>query len=1154
MEPLDTDVVNLAKAIRQQESGGNFNAIGDNGDSKGAYQFNKGNYNVWAKQYLGDENLPFTPENQNKVAYHRIKDLKNQGYNPGQIAAIWNSGQPDVNVVPEYVQNVYRNYQQVKGISTPQTVSQPIEETRQGRIEQGLPVSVNPGKAAPTKAGEFVRGLIKPVATLLARPYQVGLAIGGASPEKQTIHSKYLGDIEAPTTAKDVVKDVGRGLETVSLGIGGGGAANLAKGVTKEAITKLAVQGAKEGALAGALGSGGAAIEEGKPLGKVLGQTAIGTAAGGTIGGVLGVAAPLAARGISTATKGAGTALKATGLIKSTADDAEKAVRSVAEEYERAAGGGLPSSFRKSQKTRKGELKPWNQTVAEYGIVPQEGIDKSWDVENALTDIDAINDEFAKTKANFIKNENARFNIDEALRVADSKIDSSTPSEVARNKAKAKIREEVDAVLAKSKPEINDAGERLLTAQDIERIRDIGYSLTPFDPADSQKIGKAAGYSLAKAVNETIDKYATFPSYRSFNREWSNILNAQEALEHLKTKKVRLSKGLSGQIAMKALGPIFGYSKGGIIGAILGDLGADTAGRLLSDPQLRTMVQRSIIQKAGQKMPKEKIIGALEKEIADYVANQATLPQLPAAGQTSAPLYGTGEIKTPQSIKQEESAMKAGQEMFKRQGLLKGKGETPKTSLLDKINNTPNKQGGFIKAYEGEKDLTTKILKDLEGKTTVSKQYILDATNRGELKQVERDLIREIVSKEGDTVNVADFAKKVKAELLPLKRVSSDISYKENGVTMRTREAGAKVIPSRYESISLPSEVRGDVKNYRENIYESPIKTSAGETHFSGNSKNYFGHTRIEDMADNKTRRVIEVQSDLYQKGNLEREMPYQTGMSESVLRKLNPNSKLQPGDVVKYDEVPGKIKEYKITENKNGNIQGGLFSRNKEVSKLQQYNDPTAHFRMVREEIKKAAQDGKTKLQFPTGETAMKIEGLGESTRWRPITNRNALLKQDDLKVGMSITGDEPGVVGTGEWIITDVLGDGKFKAVPKDKIIEYQGTRYHWRNLPEKAKNLLDRASEEFDISGKVDTSNPIYKFYEKEMQKYLNKFGGKKVVDEKGVSWIEVPIKKEMANQPVEAFGKIKNSPLFIGAGAGLAGTIGAGLLKKSSDKNK
>jgi hypothetical protein len=51
--------------------------------------------------------------------------------------------------------------------------------------------------------------------------------------------------------------------------------------------------------------------------------------------------------------------------------------------------------------------------------------------------------------------------------------------------------------------------------------------------------------------------------------------------------------------------------------------------------------------------------------------------------------------------------------------------------------------------------------------------------------------------------------------------------------------------------------------------------------------------------------------------------------------------------------------------------------ARLNDVKKLEQYNDPTAHFRMVREEIATAAKDGKTKLQFPTGETAMKIEGL---------------------------------------------------------------------------------------------------------------------------------------------------------------------------------
>lgn len=76
----------------------------------------------------------------------------------------------------------------------------------------------------------------------------------------------------------------------------------------------------------------------------------------------------------------------------------------------------------------------------------------------------------------------------------------------------------------------------------------------------------------------------------------------------------------------------------------------------------------------------------------------------------------------------------------------------------------------------------------------------------------------------------------------------------------------------------------------------------------------------------------------------------------------------------------------------------------------------------------------------------------------------------------------------------------------------------------------------AETFDISGKVDTNNPIYKFYEKDVQKYLNKFGGKKVVDDKGVSWIEVPITKEQGKMPVEAFGK---------AQIGTVGKIGIGL---------
>lgn len=429
-----------------------------------------------------------------------------------------------------------------------------------------------------------------------------------------------------------------------------------------------------------------------------------------------------------------------------------------------------------------------------------------------------------------------------------------------------------------------------------------------------------------------------------------------------------------------------------------------------------------------------------------------------------------------------------------------------KSQLID-IWNKANKTTPEV--YAGEKDLTTKILKDLEGKSTVSKQYILDATNRGELKQSERDIIREALQTEGDTVKVKDFAEKVKAELLPLTR-RDDLESSAMG--------GYK-----YENITLPDELRGNVENYAENIYESPIKTSAGETGHYPEAKNYFGHTRIEDMADDTTRRVIEVQSDLYQKGGLEREATLnpKRGIDADAMQRLEP---------------------------------------------LQQYNNPTAHFRMIREEVRQAAQDGKTKLQFPTGETAMKIEGLGNGQMFTlpgAPNVRNSILQPSQLKTGLQVED-----IGRNQWIITDVLGDGKFKAVPK-KFVEMQPSNWEysidesmvadggnpaWMAYNEKTgqrefiqfipskkeealqhlkdrigkedkslQELAERYGETFDISGKVDTENPIYKFYEKEVGKYLkNKYNAQLVTDDNGVKWWEVKINKQMAKMPVEAFG--------------------------------
>lgn len=466
---------------------------------------------------------------------------------------------------------------------------------------------------------------------------------------------------------------------------------------------------------------------------------------------------------------------------------------------------------------------------------------------------------------------------------------------------------------------------------------------------------------------------------------------------------------------------------------------------------------------------------------------------------------------------------------------------TQKKTFIQNLKDIPNKQGGFAVGigYKNEGNLTTKILKDLEGKTTVSKQYILDATNRGELKQAERDITRNVLdTMKGDTINVQEFANKVKSELLPLKRNSTSTKFNGN---FDDNPFGQSNQPA-YENIVLPEEIRGNIKNYRENVYESPIKTSAGDTHFRNsklNKGNYFGHTRIEDMADNKTRRVIEVQSDLYQKGNLEKEVG--TGYDFNYLKELE--AKKAAGEMYSKSDL-ANLQAVKKELEKNPS---------KNPMKLYQYNDPTAHFRMIREEIKKAAQDGKTKLQFPTGETAMKIEGLGQENNWmRPSTyatnNYHPLIK-DDVKVGMSVRQGRQG----DDWIITDVLGDGKFKAVPKWNYDEGMKIVDSGKKTLQEFKDNISNITETFDISGKVDTNNPIYKFYEKDVQKYLNKFGGKRVVDDKGVSWIEIPITKEQGKMPVEAFGKIQLGVVGTGALVGTGAVAGSKIIQNQNKNN-
>jgi len=84
----------IAMAIKQQESGGNYGARGASTEN-GAYQFMPATWKEWAKKWLGNPNAPMTSNNQDKVAISQIKEWQSQGYNAQQIASMWNSGSPN---------------------------------------------------------------------------------------------------------------------------------------------------------------------------------------------------------------------------------------------------------------------------------------------------------------------------------------------------------------------------------------------------------------------------------------------------------------------------------------------------------------------------------------------------------------------------------------------------------------------------------------------------------------------------------------------------------------------------------------------------------------------------------------------------------------------------------------------------------------------------------------------------------------------------------------------------------------------------------------------------------------------------------------------------------------------------------------------------
>lgn len=156
----------------------------------------------------------------------------------------------------------------------------------------GTPVeSTEPQQKEDGFFKSLYRGIFEPVANIVARPFQLAQRLTTG----KEFTGNFLGlEIDSPQTFKEVWKDVGRGLQTVALGIGGGAAKNVVSTGLGGKVAQGAIQGVKEGAKVGVLEGAGSSLAEGNlEAGQIFRDSITGAVIGAGAGGVLGTAAPL---------------------------------------------------------------------------------------------------------------------------------------------------------------------------------------------------------------------------------------------------------------------------------------------------------------------------------------------------------------------------------------------------------------------------------------------------------------------------------------------------------------------------------------------------------------------------------------------------------------------------------------------------------------------------------------------------------------------------------------------------------------------------------------------------------------------------------------------------------------------------------------------
>jgi len=635
---LDQSIVNLAKAIRQHETG-NRNLSGGSGES-GRYQFMPGTWARWAKQFLGDANAPKTLENENKVAYKQIEKWKNQGYNPAQIASMWNAGEGRPNAykenwrgvntttgvsfdTPQYVKNVYAIYQKLKA-ETPQPVEvaakeemQPLPELKTGIFNpQGKTYGEfysGIGTAAKEKAGGALEWINKKYEQFTQLPgvKQFGQVIGGVVGSAggliggavgavgETARQSYLGLTGKGFDAKQILESTKQtAKETAGFGydVGSAGAPAALTGGAGKVIQVLLASGMgydgyktlKEG------------IAEGDSVKMEQGALALG-------------AALFAGKNV----------VKNKGLLLD--KEFKTQLKSEIEYISKSAG------------KIKGALEPKYST----GLIPKQEL-VSKDIKKATE----VYREVLRPTAGELKkievyrnediNDIYKFLVEEGVKIdkdVNNKLDTSVARDLLRTRSESvntelvKLLESIpekrfslDSIAKKSKEEL--AKNEYLTALEIkDRARDIdemisaekerygGDLLSGTEINNIKKALWSLGYNQMKPtahktarligheIKNVIESGYADKEVRALNKVLGKIAESQDILKNAHGRVIK--GGALGRSLAGVTGTIIGSTTGiPLIGPILGKVGAEKLQQYLTSPARLTSKAQKKLQKA----------------------------------------------------------------------------------------------------------------------------------------------------------------------------------------------------------------------------------------------------------------------------------------------------------------------------------------------------------------------------------------------------------------------------------------------------------------------------------------------------------------------------------------------------------------------------